>query len=45
MLYADFDSLTKPTDEPKRDNTLAYQEHVPCGYAFKIVCTDEKHTH
>ena len=36
MVYADFESLAKPIDKQKWDNTHAYQEHEPCGLQNRL---------
>lgn len=41
-VYADFESIVKPIDEQKGENTKAYQEHISCGYALKLVCRDDE---
>ena len=43
-IYADFECFLKPRDV---DNdcfsyTKKYQDHVPCSFAYKLVCVDNK---
>jgi len=42
VVYADFESFTKPIDscqpDPDRSFTKAYQKHEPSGFCFYIVC-------
>ena len=46
MVYADFESFTKPIDScrpnPDRSFTKAYQKHEPSGFCFYIVCDGKK---
>ena len=48
VIYADFESITQPIDRAQMDETRSYtdgyQLHAPCGYAYKVVCTDERYT-
>ena len=48
VIYADFESITQPIDQAERDPTQSYtdgyQLHVPCGYAYKVVCVDDRYT-
>jgi hypothetical protein len=39
VIYADFECLTKPIEKDKEatKSTFKYQEHEPCGVAFKVV--------
>ena len=35
----------KPTNEKSGNSTVAYQNHVACGYGYKVVCTyDDKYS-
>ena len=51
VIYADFECITKKIDMPelseedkklkeKKSYTDKYQEHIPCGYSYKVVSTD-----
>ena len=50
IIYADFESITKPIEQAQRDPkakksyTDGYQMHIPCGFAYKVVCVDKKYT-
>ena len=51
-IYADFECLLKDSDAGNAlhsgfDNkcfsyTRKYQDHIPCGFAYKVVCVDNK---
>ena len=45
VVYADFESFTKPIDscqpDPDRSFTKAYQQHEPSGFCFHIKCLDK----
>ena len=49
-IYADFECILEKVDsEAKRSraNEVSeelYQNHVPCGYSYKLVCVDDKFT-
>ena len=40
--------ITQPIEQAQRGQTKSYtdgyQLHVPCGYAYKMVCIDDKYT-
>ena len=42
VIYADFEAITEKIQgcQPKNDKsyTEAYQKHIDCGYAYKVVC-------
>ena len=42
VIYADFEAITEKIDtcenNPKISSSLKYQNHKPCGYAYKLVC-------
>ena len=45
VIYADFECITVPINEKHGNNTEAYQEHMACGYGYKIVCHyDDKYS-
>ena len=48
VIYADFESITQPIEQVQREQTKSYtdgyQLHVPCGFAYKVVCIDDKYT-
>ena len=38
MVYADFESILKQgVDTGTKASTHAYQEHIPCSFAYKIL--------
>ena len=44
-IYGDFESLLKEVKSNNRNNTSykeKYQDHIPCSFAYKVVCTDDK---
>jgi len=45
VVYADFESFTKPIDssqpDPNRSFTKAYQKHEPSGFCFHMKCLDK----
>ena len=47
-IYADFECILRPTSSLKENNTKntsyteKYQSHVPCSFAYKVVCVDNK---
>ena len=46
VVYADFESFTKPIDtcqpDPEKSLTKKYQKHEPSGFCFYIVCDGER---
>ena len=38
VIYADFESKLRPMFVKKGESTTQYQEHVPVGYAYYLVC-------
>ena len=48
VIYADFESITQPIEQAERDPsqsyTDGYQVHIPCSFAYKVVCIDERYT-
>ncbi len=48
IVYADFEALTPPISKACKNKnesySEAYQSHEPCGYAYKLVCTENKYT-
>ncbi|XP_067673083.1 uncharacterized protein [Haliotis asinina] len=40
LIVADFESLLVP----EQGNTSRLNRHVPCAYAYKVVCTDEQYS-
>ena len=43
VIYADFECFLEPCSE-STDKTEKYQKHVPSGYSFIVVCSDNKYT-
>ena len=44
-IYADFESLLIEVQKSDKNNssyTEKYQDHIPCSFAYKIVCLDNK---
>ena len=38
VIYADFESRLRPMFVKKGESTSQYQEHIPVGYAYYLVC-------
>ena len=43
-IYADFECNLKSVECYEGTYTKIYHEHVPCSYAYKIVCIDDKYS-
>ena len=47
-IYADFECLLKGCDSGVHNNwfsyTSKYQNHIPCSFAYKLLCTDDKYS-
>ena len=44
-VYADFECLLKGVKSSDKNNgsyTEKYQDHIPCSFAYKVVCIDNK---
>ena len=44
-IYADFDCLLKGVQSSDKSNssyTEKYQDHIPCSFAYEVVCVDNK---
>ena len=44
-IYADFESLLKGVQSNDKNNTSyteKYQDHIPCSFPYKVVCTDDR---
>ena len=45
-IYADFECLLKNVDTGINNDcfsyTTKYQDHIPCSFAYKAVCIDDK---
>ena len=45
VIYADFEFIAVPIKKEHGKQTVAYQEHKPCGYDYKIACQyDDKYS-
>ena len=47
-IYADFECLLKEVDSGIHNHcfsyTAKYQDHIPCSFAYKLVCVDDKYS-
>ena len=43
-IYADFECNLKSVKCNEGSYTEKYQDHIPCSFAYKIVCIDDKYT-
>ena len=44
-IYADFECILKGVKSSSKNNgsyTEKYQDHIPCSFAYKVVCVDNK---
>ena len=44
-IYADFECLLKGVKSSDKNNGLyteKYQDHIPCSFAYKAICIDNK---
>lgn len=41
VIYADLECILPKTNIRRGENTLVVNNHVPCGYAYRIVCRDD----
>ena len=41
-IYADFECNLQDTQIYEGSCTKKYHDHVPCSYAFKVVCIDDR---
>ena len=44
-IYADFECILKGVRSSNKNNgsyTEKYQDHIPCSFAYKVVCVDNK---
>ena len=46
-IYADFECLLKEVDSGLHNDCFSYsaksQDHIPCSFAYKLVCVDDKY--
>ena len=43
-IYADFECNLKSAECNEGSYTEKYQDHIPCSFAYKIVCIDDRFT-
>ena len=43
-IYADFECNLRGVESYEGSYTKKYQDHVPCSFAYKVVCVDDKFT-
>ena len=48
-IYADFECILRKVDSDiecssNSSYTRKYQEHIPCSFAYKVVCVDNKYS-
>ena len=47
-IYADFECLLKEVDVEINNDcfsyTARYQDRIPCSFAYKLVCVDDKYS-
>ena len=43
-IYADFESNLRVVESYEGSYTKEYQDHVPCSFAYKVVCVDDRFT-
>ena len=47
-IYADFECIFKNVDKDIINNNISYtrkyQDHIPCSFAYKVVCLDNKYS-
>ena len=43
-IYADFECNLKKVKCNEVSHTEKYQDHIPCSFAYKVVCIDDKLT-
>ena len=41
-IYADFECNLKSVESYEGSYSKKYQDHVPCSFAYKLVCVDDK---
>ena len=45
VIYADFESLLPSVDKGGSERVRPYQEHIACGFSYKVVCSfDDKYS-
>ena len=43
-IYADFECNLESVESYEGSYSTKYQDHIPCGFAYKLVCVDDKFT-
>ena len=43
-IYADFECNLRSVESYEGSCTKKYQDHIPCSFAYKVVCTDDRFT-
>ena len=43
-VYTDFECNLKIVEGYERSYSKKYQDHIPCSFAYKLVCVDDKFT-
>ena len=43
-IYADFECNLKIVESYEGSYSKKYQDHIPCSFAYKLVCVDDKFT-
>ena len=44
IIYADFECNLKTVESYEGSYSKKYQYHVPCSFAYKLVCVDDEFT-
>ena len=43
-IYADFECHLKSVESYEGSYSKKYQDHVPCSFAYKLICIDDEFT-
>ena len=43
-IYADFECNLRGVESYEGSYTKKYQDHIPCSFAYKVVCVDDRFT-
>ena len=41
-IYADFECNSKSAESYEGSYTKKYHDHIPCSFAYKVVCVDDR---
>ena len=41
-IYSDFECILKSTESYESSCSKKYQDHIPCSFAYKLICVDER---